>query len=289
VFYVLSQPLLTVSQRLGIKMRTPLNILYYHDVPQVSRSSFARQMDALRHHARVVDADWRGKPDGRRLCAITFDDAFVSVIANALPELTKRDLPCTIFAPVGNLGRTPGWSMESTADTGDLVIDRQVLESLPSKLVKIGSHTVSHPHLSRIPREAARQEIEQSRFMLSSITGQNVSLIAFPYGDHDPEIVMMCRQAGYDLAFGIQPNPVDLAGGSYVRGRVMVNPSDGRLEFFLKMSGAYRWVPAASELKRAIRSPLRFLGSNRHPSVAAPSSLESRDQTPRLMRANHGS
>jgi hypothetical protein len=38
----------------------------------------------------------------------------------------------------------------------------------------------------------------------------------------------------------------------FVTGRVRVDPTDWRLEFRLKLLGAYRWLPMAVEMKRRI-------------------------------------
>jgi peptidoglycan/xylan/chitin deacetylase (PgdA/CDA1 family) len=72
-----------------------------------------------------------------------------------------------------------------------------------TSLVTVGAHTISHPHLSRIPRESARSEIELSRSMLSAVTGQEGRLMSFPYGDYDQEVVAVCKQAGYEFIYGI--------------------------------------------------------------------------------------
>lgn len=259
LFYVLRWPVSALGNVVGFETGPRLVILYYHDIPAANRAQFARQMDKLMRRATVVGADWRGGPVKGRVCAITFDDAFLSVMDNALPELAKRQLPCTIFVPVGALGAAPGWAMETNYAPDEVVADQDLIKSLPSNLVTFGSHTLTHPFLSRLPRETARAEIEKSRTLLSAITGQDVRTISFPYGDYDEEVVAMCREAGYDLVYGIVPTSVDPLDGAFLRGRVAVNPDDGDLEFFLKMSGGYWWMSLASALKRACLSPHTLL------------------------------
>jgi peptidoglycan/xylan/chitin deacetylase (PgdA/CDA1 family) len=227
-------------------------------------------MDWLMQRATVVRADWRGDGSKGRYCAITFDDAFVSAIANALPELEKRQLPSTMFVPAGPLGRRPDWAMEVNHAPNEVVAAREVIQSLSSSLVTVGAHTVSHPYLSRIPREAARSEVERSRSILSEIIGEDVRLLSFPYGDYDDEVAAMCKKAGYEFVFGIQPKSVDVRANEFVRGRVAVQPEDGRLEFFLKMSGAYSWMPVASSLKRAVIAGFSVLRSSNADFVRAP-------------------
>jgi peptidoglycan/xylan/chitin deacetylase (PgdA/CDA1 family) len=259
VFYVLGWPVSALASVVGIEKKQRLVILYYHDIPAAIRARFARQMDKLMQRATVVGADWRGGAVKGRVCAITFDDAFVSVLDNALPELAKRRLPCTIFVPVGALGRPPGWTMETNYAPDDVVADQDLIKSLPSSLVTLGAHTLTHPFLSRLPRETARAEIEKSRTLLSAMTGQDVRLMSFPYGDYDHEVAAMCKTAGYDLVYGIVPTTVYPRDGEFIRGRVAVSPDDSDLEFFLKMSGGYWWMSLASTLKQACLSPHTFL------------------------------
>jgi peptidoglycan/xylan/chitin deacetylase (PgdA/CDA1 family) len=231
-----------------------LVILYYHSVRPGERQRFAHQMDVLKRIADIAPADSAGLlKRGRRAAAVTFDDAFVSVVQNALPELAGRDIHCTIFAPAGVLGRNPTWDMESDGDQEETVVDAEALRRLPGRLVTIGAHSMTHPHLSKIPVDTARWEIAQSKAQLQEILGQDVSLFAFPYGDHDQTVVDLCREAGYAHAYTIAPQAVDPAERGLLRGRVAVSPSDGGLEFFLKASGAYSWMPLASRLKAALK------------------------------------
>jgi peptidoglycan/xylan/chitin deacetylase (PgdA/CDA1 family) len=265
VLYLLRWPIVALATVVRLEVKPRLVILYYHDVPTSSRARFARQMDKLTQRATVVGADWRGGNIKGRVCAITFDDAFVSVLDNALPELAKRQLPCTIFVPVGSLGRAPAWTMETNFAAGEIVASQDLIKSLPSSLVTLGAHTLTHPFLSRLPREAARAEVEQSRTMLSAMSGQDVRLMSFPYGDYDQEVAAMCKTAGYELVYGIVPESVDPDNDNFVRGRVAVSPDDGDLEFFLKMSGGYWWMSLASTLKQACLSPHTLLTSKKGP------------------------
>jgi peptidoglycan/xylan/chitin deacetylase (PgdA/CDA1 family) len=242
-----------LTQACGSSAVETFVILYYHSVPSEKRASFSRQMDILARCANVVPADWRGSPVGRPCVAITFDDAFTSVIDNALPELAMRGFPCTIFAPSGILGRHPDWAMEEDLDRGELVADAETLRKIHGPLVNIGSHTVTHPRLSQLDKERARAEIHDSRVALEEIVGTPIDLLAFPYGDYNGAIIELCRSDdGYKHVFTISPNPVPAGDSSLKRGRVSVSPDDGEFEFFLKISGAYAWRSAASVLKRRL-------------------------------------
>jgi peptidoglycan/xylan/chitin deacetylase (PgdA/CDA1 family) len=230
-----------------------LVVLYYHAVPSVTRARFARQMDVLRRRTTVVRAAHNDAlAPGAPSVAITFDDALDSVAKNALPELIRRSLPSTVFVPVDFVGKSSGWNQERNGAGPETVMTADELRSLPG-LVELGSHSRTHPHLTTIEEAQLREEIAGSRGALEGLVGAPVTLFAFPYGEHDGRVVELCREAGYERVFGIAPYRVDPLSTDFVRGRVPVEPTDTRLEFYLKMRGAYGWMPRASAVKGAFR------------------------------------
>jgi peptidoglycan/xylan/chitin deacetylase (PgdA/CDA1 family) len=223
-------------------------VLYYHGVAEHAAAGFARQMGSLSRSATVIRAGHSGPlPPARRCVAITFDDAFRSVRERALPELVRRSFPATIFVPVDFVGRAPGWAME-TATNHEEVMTCEELRSLPD-LVELGSHTLKHPHLSRLDDAGVKEEVADSRVKLSEMVGTPVNLLAFPYGDYDDRTLAECRVAGYERVFAIDPRLAHPSGRDFVRGRIAVEPTDGRLVFHLKASGAFAWMTYASALK----------------------------------------
>ncbi|MCS3897854.1 peptidoglycan/xylan/chitin deacetylase (PgdA/CDA1 family) [Bradyrhizobium japonicum USDA 38] len=269
LFYYLARGLSRFVLGLAGRSPTPkLVILYYHGIPDAYRSNFVRQMESIRRKAQVSPASHRGSlPSGKGNVAITFDDAYVSVAKNALPALTARGFHSTIFVPTGTLGGPPPWSMEDgSPDSIETVMSAEQIATLPSALVTVGAHSRTHPRLSRLAPGDARDEIEGSRHELEDLTTQDVRLFALPYGDHDSSTIDLCRTAGYEAVFTTTPAPVDTTGSDLVRGRVKVDPFDGRLEFFLKYNGAYAWAPYLSALKRRLRNPRSF-SSNQKSSL----------------------
>ena len=226
-------------------------VLYYHEVPEGARTRFARQMEALTRGTTVVRAAHTGPLRDGSYVAITFDDAFRSVRTNAVPELLSRGFPATIFVPVDFLGQKPGWEIRDGVNEEVMTCDE--LRSLP-ELIELGSHSLSHPHLTRIDSVRLREEVDTSRHKLAELLGSDVSLLAFPYGEYDDRVVDTCSEAGYERVFGIDPWPADPAGGDFVRGRVPVDLNDSPLMFHLKARGAYGWMIHASALKRRLLS-----------------------------------
>ena len=231
------------------------SILYYHGVQNDYRFEFARQMNVLRHAANVVSADFRGPLSTKRAnVAITFDDAFVSILDNALPELSRFSFHATIFVPVARLGGSPDWAVDYPSMVfNEVIMTCEQLKAISTTAVTIGSHTLTHPYLSRIDEADAKYEIERSRHILMEITGRNINLFSFPYGDYNERLVALCKSAGYKHVFTIAPVNIDATDCKIVRGRIIVGPSDSNLEFFLKINGAYNWT----EVVRVWLRPLK--------------------------------
>jgi peptidoglycan/xylan/chitin deacetylase (PgdA/CDA1 family) len=118
--------------------------------------------------------------------------------------------------------------------------------------ITLGSHSSAHVLLAQTKRERAWEEIEGSRRELEGLIGREIRLFAFPYGDHDPETVKLCKMAGYEQAFTMLPNPVKTESANILRGRVKVHPMDWPIEFFLKFSGAYAWMTWWMKFKHSV-------------------------------------
>jgi peptidoglycan/xylan/chitin deacetylase (PgdA/CDA1 family) len=219
-------------------------VLYYHAVRAEHRTGFASQMDVLLRCSHPIEADSRRPLDnGIHHAAVVFHDAFVSVFDNALPELSQREIPSTIFVPSGYLGRRPGWiGDQKHSDYDEMVIDAGRLRAVDAKLVSVGSHTVTHADLPRLSEQAAKEELGRSKRELEAIVRRPVELFAFPYGNYNEAVTELSKDCGYRRVFTIQPKIAFSRPDEYVTGSCPVSPDDWSLEFRLKLLGAYRWL-----------------------------------------------
>lgn len=241
---------------IGRRPRGSCVVLLYHGVRPGERARFARQMDGLLRLTRVLPADYRGEfEDGRRYSMVTFDDGLLSVAENAIPELIKRNIPCTLFIPTAFLGSRARWMKDgATQETqGRAVLSAEAVAALGSSdLVAIGSHCVSHRGLLALEPEQALQEMAESRQALGLILRRPVTLLSFPFGEYTENHVRWAVQCGYVRAFGAEPERLDGDLRNDVVGRINVEPGDWLLEYRLKVLGAYRWMSLASRLKRLL-------------------------------------
>lgn len=237
--------------------RPGLTILYYHAVPDADTAMFERHMAWLSSNANIVPADHEGVLDPRRLnVAVTFDDAFESVARNALPVLQRHGIISTIFVPTSWMGCEPGWQMETDADRAERVMDADALRALPRDIVRFGSHTATHPRLSRLDPAQRQEELRESRARLEAMFGGPIDTLAFPYGDHDDATVEDAGAAGYRFVYSILPEGVKPDRYQRLRGRTAVDASDPMDLFRLKAQGAFVWLPMAIRAKRAVRGAL---------------------------------
>jgi len=229
-------------------------ILYYHAVYPEEKKAFALQMDDLLRWTKPICVNDIDKiKHGLRYSAITFDDGFACVLDNALPELSERNIPATLFVPSGCLGKCPPWLDERNTDHKNVVMTAAQLNSLDKKLVSIGSHGRTHQNLLHIGNEEAKKEIFQSKRELEDALNTPIETISFPHGDFDQTHIDMAIQAGYKQAYSILPELIHAGSDSFLMGRVKIDPSDWRMEFRLKLLGAYRWLPLAFAIKKKLR------------------------------------
>jgi peptidoglycan/xylan/chitin deacetylase (PgdA/CDA1 family) len=76
--------------------------------------------------------------------------------------------------------------------------------------IEMGSHTVSHPILTRISLKVAKDELEKSKNRIETKIDAPVTSFAYPNGqnkDFNEEIVKLVRDSGYRTAFTLLPGP----------------------------------------------------------------------------------
>lgn len=235
-------------------------VTYYHGVYSEDRKRFAEQMDDLLHLTNPIPLrQFEPFESGVRYSAVTFDDGLTCIIENAVPELIQRKIPFTIFVPTGYVGKQSSWVQHANGkiQREAIITEEQLRELANNELIIIGSHCVTHSNLLLLDTESAKIEITKSKKDLESILDSKVTLLSFPYGGHNTAHIELAREAGYKMAFTILPALVNSGSNNFVIGRVRVDPLDWRIEYRLKLLGAYRWLPKAFFIKQKFSSWFR--------------------------------
>jgi hypothetical protein len=244
IVYFSNRILIALLKMMGYKQKPKIIVLYYHAVFENERSKFARQLDELIRISMPFSLEKKiPLTYSNYYSAITFDDGYSNVFENAVPELTTRKIPATIFLPAGFLGQPPNWIKNHKRTHNDcIVIDMDSLQKFNNNLISLGSHTLTHSRLVHLSDPEASYELIESKRILESILKTEISLLSFPHGHYDERLLRLCRESGYKHVFSIDPMPIENKKENFVIGRVHTSPNDWLVEFRLKIYGAYCWV-----------------------------------------------
>jgi peptidoglycan/xylan/chitin deacetylase (PgdA/CDA1 family) len=139
-------------------------------------------------------------PDNRRgWIGITFDDGFSSVHHHGLVPLAQNGFHAVQFLVAGLIGKTNEWDLAKGEVREPLMNESQIRDWLAAGH-SIGSHTLTHPYLTRITSASAREQINSSKKRLEDQFGVPVFHFCYPFGDWNEPVRDYVREAGYYTA-----------------------------------------------------------------------------------------
>jgi peptidoglycan/xylan/chitin deacetylase (PgdA/CDA1 family) len=209
---------------------TDVLVLCYHAVSERWPADLAVTPADL--HAQLAHLLGRGytgatftaavtEPRPRKTLAVTFDDAYGSVLDLAFPVLERLGLPATVYVPTAWAGsvrpmRWPGIDQWTGGPWEDELrpLSWEQLRRLAAAGWEVGSHSRTHPRLTRLDDAQLAEELAASRRDCEAGVGRPCTSIAYPYGDVDPRVVAAARRAGYRAGAGLplrahRPRPLE--------------------------------------------------------------------------------
>lgn len=247
--------------------------LCYHGVSADWPDPLAVTPDRLRSQLeRLLERGWRPAsfadavtaPPSACTLAVTFDDALCSVVRLALPVLRELGVPATVFVPTGFAASGGPFAWPETehwldgphaAELDGMSWDE--LAELRDAGWEVGSHSVSHAHLTALDDTALERELRDSKHAIEDRLGPCRS-IAYPYSELDERVVEAARAAGY--AAGAAVLPLRHGGDPLRFPRVPVVASEGELAHRLHLARPVRRLQATRPwpvLQRAARAVRR--------------------------------
>jgi peptidoglycan/xylan/chitin deacetylase (PgdA/CDA1 family) len=241
----------TQAWHAGRRDRGPLwesgiRIFCYHRIAAdrgdlaVDPADFRRHIELLRSFdAEVVplaDAPrlLAASPGGRLVC-LTFDDGYRDFEDEALPVLREAGFPVTVFVTTGFASGSArmSWFRQPPPVLGWPDLERLAAD----ELVALGAHTRTHPALTTLPDDEARDEIEAPRREIEVRTGAVVTAFAYPAGLFSPRDCDLVEAGGYSVAVTTDPG-VNLPEQSpFALRRTVVEGRDGVSLFEAKLLG----------------------------------------------------
>jgi peptidoglycan/xylan/chitin deacetylase (PgdA/CDA1 family) len=200
-----------------------LLVLCYHGISETwPAPTTVKPDDFERQLSEFVRLGYRGAtlsealtvPPAEKTLVVTFDDAHSSVGALAAPAMAKLGIPGTVYVPTEypDSGRPMGWDgydiWLGTEHEHELsCMGWEELSQLHAAGWEVGSHTRSHPRLSKIADQPIRTELTESRRECEAKVGAPCTSIAYPYSDYDDRAVRAAAEAGYRFAVTVPRGP----------------------------------------------------------------------------------
>lgn len=133
-----------------------------------------------------------------RVLAITFDDGYQSIYKEALPVLQKYGLTATVFLVTGDQRNKEDSERLPTLGARKMLSWENIHE-MKSAGIEFGSHSLTHPDLTRLSLDHVEREVCDSKTILEDTLGRKVSAFAYPYGYHTRTIREIVKKY-YSLA-----------------------------------------------------------------------------------------
>jgi peptidoglycan/xylan/chitin deacetylase (PgdA/CDA1 family) len=245
-------------------MRIP--ILTYHSIDEsgsvvsTSPERFQRQMRQLHESScqvlplrEIATALRENRELPANVLALTFDDGFESVYSHAFPLLQEFGFPATVFLVTGYCGSQSVWNRRTPKIGPAPLATWDQIAEMSNWGIEIGSHSVTHPDLTRVRPSKAEREIRSSRRMIEDRLSKPVTAFAYPFGHSNAEVRAMV-EAQYQYACSTRLGMVESGSAPYRLKRVEMyyfssdehfeSLLNGQADSYLAMRGMLRFVRA---------------------------------------------
>ena len=125
---------------------------------------------------------------GQKYVMITFDDGYGTFYTQTYPFIKKLNVKVTNYIIYDKLGLL------------NYMTKPQVHEVVKDGLVEIGSHTLTHPNLTKLSPQELRRQLSDSRALIEKEFGVSVKSFCYPYGYYNQATIPFVKEAGYDNA-----------------------------------------------------------------------------------------
>ncbi|MCQ2387760.1 MAG: polysaccharide deacetylase family protein [Clostridia bacterium] len=158
-----------------------------------------------------------GVETSEKKIAISFDCAWgVDYTDKLLAVMKTENVHCTFFMVEFWVNKYPDY-VKKISDNGH----------------EIGTHSSTHPHMSKLDKTAIEKELSSSKTAIENIIGKSVSLFRPPYGDYNDLLIDTCFDMGLTpIQWSIDSLDWKNLSSSEITQRVVKKVSNGAIVLF---------------------------------------------------------
>ena len=184
-----------------------------------------------------TQAEWLANAVSAKHVLLTFDDGYDDLYRELLPLIVRFGFTPLIFLVADGIGASNVWDQKPGLRARNLLTLEQIRE-MQKHGVEFGSHSLTHPRLTEVSDAHLRREVGDSKHRLEDLLGVEVVSFAYPYGGVDGRVRAAVADAGYRLAFTIEPG-VNWWNDPLCQRRAEVNDGTGVADFLFKLRYGY--------------------------------------------------
>ncbi len=149
--------------------------------------------------------------------AISFDCAWgVDYTDKLLDAMEKENVKCTFFTVEFWANAHPDY-----------------LKKISDKGHEIGTHSATHPYMSKLDKNAVIKELSTSCQAIEKITGKKVEVFRPPYGDYNDNLIDTAKELGlYTIQWDVDSLDWKNLSSNEIKSRVLSKVKNGSIVLF---------------------------------------------------------
>lgn len=176
-----------------------------------------------------------------KMVVLTFDDGFKNNYTEAFPILCEYGFTATIFLTTDYISGVCSWEKHDSIPRLPLLSWDEIKE-MSDFGIDFGSHTCSHPYLTRMSKDGLKAELLASKSTIEAKLKKPVRFFCHPYGDTNCETQQGAKDCGYLGAFGgLDFSLTNTKGNLYDLTRVGTAHFSTLQDFKAGLLGTYDW------------------------------------------------
>ena len=113
---------------------------------------------------------------------LTFDDGFRNFYSEAFEVLNEYNFTATVFLVTDHCGKRNDWAGNPPELPRSKLLSWPEIRELAGQGIEFGSHTKSHPDLTRLSTDDVENEIVTAKAVIADALGREVTTFAYPFG-----------------------------------------------------------------------------------------------------------